>query len=195
MCQQENRQERVGQCMMVQAESTETFLWGRGPGDASVVTKKIHHSLFLLFWRIRADNGSYFDASLDQEFASYLLFLQGVTDFKAVKGSSTSEEGKEGLQPSLLLVLAVFGAAICVTVMTLCVFITFRRQVSSLWSDFYSSFLSYINFLGAIIQICSVLIIVSSHRYSTTQCKMNLTCQSQIPPNFDFDYFIISLRS
>ena len=58
MCQQENRQERVGQCMMVQAESTETFLWGRGPGDASVATKKIHHPLFLLFLQIRADNGS-----------------------------------------------------------------------------------------------------------------------------------------
>ena len=95
---------------------------------------------FLLILQIRADIGSMsfrmylliLYASLDQEFPSHLLFLQGVTDFKAVKGSSTSEEGKEGLQPSLLLVLAVFGAAICVTVMTLCVFITFRRQVSSL---------------------------------------------------------------
>ena len=49
MCQRENRQERVGQCMMVQAESTETFLCGRGRGDASVATKKIHHPHFLLF--------------------------------------------------------------------------------------------------------------------------------------------------
>ena len=33
------------------------------------------------------------------------------------------------------------------------------------------------NFLWEIIKICSVLVIVSSHRYSTTQCKMNLTFQ------------------
>ena len=68
MCQQENRQERVGQCMMVQAESTETFLWGRGPGNASVATKKIHHSLFLLFLQIRADIGS-------MSFHTYFLLL------------------------------------------------------------------------------------------------------------------------
>ena len=78
-----------------------------------------------------------------------LNFWPGVTDFKAVKGSSTSEERNQGLEPSLFLILilflmlililrlepslflilAVFGAAICVTASTLCIFITFRRQV------------------------------------------------------------------
>ena len=68
MCQRENRQERVGQCMMVQAESTETFLWGRGRGDASVATKKIHHSLFIFTEHSTADIGS-------MSFHTYLLIL------------------------------------------------------------------------------------------------------------------------
>ena len=66
MCQQENRQERVGQCMMVQAESTETFLCGRGRGDARVAT--IPHPIFLLLLQIRADIGS-------MSFHTYLLLL------------------------------------------------------------------------------------------------------------------------
>ena len=52
-----------------------------------------------------------------------------MTDFKAVKGSSTSEERSQVLEPSFLLILAGFGAAIIVTASTLCIFITFRRQV------------------------------------------------------------------
>jgi len=64
------------------------------------------------------------DASLNQQ----KHYVEGVTDFKAVKGSSTSEERSQGLEPSLLLILVVFGAAIIVTASTLCIFITFRRQ-------------------------------------------------------------------
>ena len=45
-----------------------------------------------------------------------------------------------------------------------------------------------------IIKICSGLTIVSSHRYSTTQCKMNITFQSKIPLDY-FDFLIIFRRS
>ena len=68
MCQQENRQERVGQCMTVQAESTETFLWGRGRGMRVWPRRKYIILFFLLFWQIRADVGS-------MSFRMYLLIL------------------------------------------------------------------------------------------------------------------------
>ena len=71
----------------------------------------------------------------DANRASDNWYVPGVTDFKAVKGSSTSEERNQGLEPSLFLILAVFGAAIVLTASTLCIFITFRRKVYSALSD------------------------------------------------------------
>ena len=71
----------------------------------------------------------------DANKASDHWYVPGVTDFKAVKGSSTSEERNQGLEPSLFLILAVFGAAIVLTASTLCIFITFRRKVYSALSD------------------------------------------------------------
>ena len=59
--------------------------------------------------------------------------FSGVTDFKAVKGSSSSE-GLQALsqQPELFLLLSVGGGIFLLCSVTLCIFVTFRRQVGSL---------------------------------------------------------------
>ena len=89
------------------------------------------------WWRyqLNSDDANRASGNLFLSAWSDHWYVPGVTDFKAVKGSSTSEERNQGLEPSLFLILAVFGAAIVLTASTLCIFITFRRKVYSALSD------------------------------------------------------------
>ena len=89
------------------------------------------------WWRyqLNSDDANKASGNLFLSAWSDHWYVPGVTDFKAVKGSSTSEERNQGLEPSLFLILAVFGAAIVLTASTLCIFITFRRKVYSALSD------------------------------------------------------------
>ena len=57
-------------------------------------------------------------------------FLLGVTDFKAVKGSSSAEERSAALQPGLLLLLAGAAAVTILFAAVTCVAVTLRRQAS-----------------------------------------------------------------
>ena len=57
-------------------------------------------------------------------------FLLGVTDFKAVKGSSSAEERSAAYQPGLLLLLAGAAAVTILFAAVTCVAVTLRRQAS-----------------------------------------------------------------
>ena len=60
----------------------------------------------------------------------FILFLLGVTDFKAVKGSSSAEERSAAYQPGLLLLLAGAAAVTILFAAVTCVAVTLRRQAS-----------------------------------------------------------------
>lgn len=62
----------------------------------------------------------------------YLLSytFKGVTDFKAVKDGSTSDNQTSSL--SLLLIISSLGGIFVLCILTLCIIVTYRRKVSPL---------------------------------------------------------------
>jgi hypothetical protein len=52
-----------------------------------------------------------------------------VTDFKAVKDSSTSDERNSPYDPQLFLLLAAGAAIVSLSLAILCIVVTFRRKV------------------------------------------------------------------
>ena len=86
----------------------------------------------------------------------YMFFVSGVTDFKAVKDSSTSEMVPT-TSISLFVITSSLGGIFIVSILTLCVIFTYKRKVK-LWHLFLSKLIfNVIYFILLIFQSVSSL--------------------------------------
>ena len=166
---------------MVQAESTETFLWERGRGDASVATKKIHHSLFLLFLQIRGAIGSMYllilwcffrpRIPLTSALSSRCYGLQGGEGQLDIGGGQRRPPTKSspGARSLWSGHLRHCDDALCV----------YHLQTAGIWFIIWFFLICLISnsLFFENIKICSVLAIVSSHRYSTKPTLVKYSLQ------------------